>query len=33
MVFYSLADEHVRELVNIGVQHACQDCQNRPIDS
>ncbi len=30
MVYYSLADYHVRDLMETGLQHACEDCQNRP---
>ena len=30
MVEYSLADEHVRILLAVGIQHAQEDCPNRP---
>jgi len=30
MVYYSLADYHIRDLMETGIQHACEDCQNRP---
>ncbi len=32
MVQYTLADEHVRTLIEVGLQHAQQDCPNRPRD-
>ena len=32
MVFYRLTDEHVRTLVHTGMEHACEDCANRPRD-
>ena len=28
LVFYSLADEHLRDLFRTGVQHAYEDCTN-----
>jgi DNA-binding transcriptional ArsR family regulator len=31
-VFYSISDDHVRLLLETGLQHACQDCRNRPRD-
>ena len=31
-VFYSISDDHVRRLLETGLQHACQDCRNRPRD-
>lgn len=30
MVYYSLADYHIRDLMETGILHACEDCQNRP---
>jgi ArsR family transcriptional regulator len=29
-IYYSIADDHVRELIDIGLQHAVDDCPNRP---
>jgi len=29
-VLYTLADDHVRTLIAIGLQHAQEDCPNRP---
>jgi ArsR family transcriptional regulator, lead/cadmium/zinc/bismuth-responsive transcriptional repressor len=29
MVYYSLADYHIRDLMETGIQHACEDCQDR----
>jgi hypothetical protein len=31
-VYYSIADDHVRELIETGLQHAVHDCPNRPRD-
>ena len=30
VVFYSLADDHVRTLIATGLEHAREDCPNRP---
>jgi DNA-binding transcriptional ArsR family regulator len=30
MIFYSLADDHVRTLIETAMQHAVEDCPNRP---
>lgn len=32
MVHYALADEHVRTLIEVGLEHAREDCANRPRD-
>jgi len=32
VVFYSLADDHVRTLIATGLEHAQEDCPNRPRD-
>jgi DNA-binding transcriptional ArsR family regulator len=29
-VYYSLADEHVGQLLEVGIAHACTDCPHRP---
>lgn len=29
MVYYSLADYHIRDLMETGIQHACEDCWDR----
>jgi ArsR family transcriptional regulator len=29
-VYYSVADDHVRSLIETGLQHAVDDCPNRP---
>ena len=30
VVFYSIADDHVRTLIATGLEHAMEDCPNRP---
>lgn len=30
VVFYSIADDHVRTLIATGLEHAQEDCPNRP---
>jgi len=30
LVFYSIADDHVRTLIDTGLEHAQEDCPNRP---
>jgi DNA-binding transcriptional ArsR family regulator len=32
-IYYSIVDDHVRSLIETGLQHAVDDCPNRPRDT